>query len=219
MSGFLINPYVFSAGGPPPSGEALLHFDGTNGSTSIIDESGKTWTAVGNAQLSTTDSKFGTACLLLDGSGDYVDATADVDYQFGTGDFTIECFGRWDSFTGNRFLFGWGSNHGVYTFNIGTPELAYFDGAGNQLTIAGGLATSTYYHVAISRQGTTMRLFKDGVKAASDFFSSVNFSGTNFRIGAQTTGSGEFQGRIDELRITKGTAVYTANFTPPSGPF
>lgn len=216
---FLIDSYRF--GGPPPPDPytSLLHFDGSNASTTITDESGKTWTAVGNAQLSTTSAKFGTACLLLDGTGDYVDATADVDYQFGTGDFTIECFARWDTLASNRFLFGFGSNHGVYTYNVGAPTLAYFDSSANQIEISGSLSTATWYHVALSRQGTTMRLFKDGVKAISDFTSSVNFSGTNFRIGAQTTGSGEFQGRIDELRIVKGTAMYTANFTPPSGPF
>jgi hypothetical protein len=70
----------------------LLHGDGTNGSTTITDSSltPKTVTAVGNAQISTAQSKFGGASILLDGSGDYLDVGSNSAFGYGLSDFTIE---------------------------------------------------------------------------------------------------------------------------------
>ena len=55
--------------------KSLLHFNGSDGSTTITDESGKTWTAYDNAQIDTAQSKFGGASMLLDGVGDYIKTT------------------------------------------------------------------------------------------------------------------------------------------------
>jgi hypothetical protein len=70
----------------------LLHGDGTNGSTTIVDSSPspKTVTAVGDAQISTAQSKFGGASIAFDGNGDYLDASSSNQYAIGTEDFTVE---------------------------------------------------------------------------------------------------------------------------------
>ena len=70
----------------------LLHGDGTNGSTTITDSSltPKTVTAVGNAQISTAQSKFGGASIAFDGTGDYLTVPDNADFEFGSGNFTIE---------------------------------------------------------------------------------------------------------------------------------
>ena len=76
MSIIYINPYRFAAAGPPDPDFAnvslLLHGDGTNGSTTIVDSSSssKTVTAVGDAQISTAQSKFGGSSIYFDGTGD-----------------------------------------------------------------------------------------------------------------------------------------------------
>ena len=72
----------------------LLHGNGINGSTTITDNSPspKTVTAVGNAQISTAQSKFGGGSIAFDGTGDYLTTPNNSDYQFGTSDFTVECW-------------------------------------------------------------------------------------------------------------------------------
>ncbi len=71
-----------------------MHFSGSNGSTTFVDNSPvtKSFTVNGNSQISTAQSKFGSSSLLLDGTGDYLSSPSNADYAFGTGDFTIECW-------------------------------------------------------------------------------------------------------------------------------
>src|SRR3990167_9908671 len=71
---------------------ALLHFDGADAATTFTDENGRTWTGAADAQLDTAQKKFGTASLLLDGTGDYIDTPDHADFAFGSGNFTIEMF-------------------------------------------------------------------------------------------------------------------------------
>ncbi|MDI6787615.1 MAG: hypothetical protein QME51_04520, partial [Planctomycetota bacterium] len=70
--------------------KALLHFDGTDASTTFIDESGKIWTRYGNAQIDTAQSKFGGASGLFDGAGDYITTPDHNDFNLGSGNFTVD---------------------------------------------------------------------------------------------------------------------------------
>ena len=109
----------------------LLHMDGSNGSTSFTDSSsnGFTITASGDAQITTTDPKFGTGCLTLDGTGDYLSTPADAAFAFGTNDFTVECWVYVNS--GN-------SNNGLFTFGGTNTGLAVAIYQGNwTLSFAG----------------------------------------------------------------------------------
>ena len=63
--------------------KSLLHFDGANNSTTFTDETGKTWTAHGNAKISTAQYKFPTGSGLFDGTGDYIDTPDHADFNFG----------------------------------------------------------------------------------------------------------------------------------------
>jgi hypothetical protein len=98
MSIIFINPYRFGAATPTDPNFAdvslLLHGDGANGSTTIIDSSPtpKTVTAFGNAQISTAQSKFGGASIALDGTGDYASTGNSSDLLMGSAVFTIECW-------------------------------------------------------------------------------------------------------------------------------
>ena len=73
---------------------ALLHFNGADASTTFIDESGKTWTASGNAQIDTAQSKFGGASGLFDGTGDSITTPDHADFDVGSGDFTVDFWMR-----------------------------------------------------------------------------------------------------------------------------
>lgn len=242
--GFLLAPYRFSTG---PAGDphwanvvSLLHFDGTDGGTTFIDETGKTWTPAGNVQIDTAQSKFGGASGLFDGNGDWLYHGASTDFDFGTGDFTIECWLRRNSYSDNfqgifasdgasygvdaNTILAFGNSTGV---NVSQRQRVGFGGY-NLDTAAATLLTAqlslgVWYHVAATRSGNTFRLFLDGVLQGSSTYSgSMNFNGGGgTRIGSNRWdgSTGEYHGWIDELRITKGVARYTANFTAPDAAF
>ena len=79
--------------------KALLHFDGADTSTTITDESGKTWTPAGTAQIDTAQYKW-TSSLLLDGNSDYISTPDHDDFNVGSGDFTIDFWVRFNSVPG-----------------------------------------------------------------------------------------------------------------------
>lgn len=214
----VIDAYRFGPAGDPywANVSALLHMDGSNGGTIFTDETGKTWTRTGNVVTSTAQARFGQSAL-FDGSGDWLDAPASADFTFGTSAFTLECFFWINTIAGaNRGIISFGSNLSLYIASTGS-NLYWFDGSTNLLATPTP-ANNTWHHVAIARQGTTLRMFLNGSLVSSATYS-TNIASTNMRIGTATTGSGTFDGYIDEVRITKGVARYTANFTPPSSPF
>jgi hypothetical protein len=102
--------------------KVLLHFDGADATTAFPDDApttvAHTWTAAGNAQVDTADSKFGGASLLLDGVGDWVTTVDSADFTLGTSDFTIECWYKCNLAGGSFvFLCGQGDNGGVENNN------------------------------------------------------------------------------------------------------
>ena len=222
-------------GGDPDfsSVSLLLHLDGTNGSTTFTDTSSspKTLTAAGSAQISTAEAKFGQS-LLLNTANDYANylTTPDnVGFQFGTGAFTMEAWIYLISKPKNvaaviatgTASFGAGS----YYFVVDGSNKLQFGGAGvSTLLSTSTISTGQWYHVAVSRSGTTTRIFIDGTledTEASDT-TSYNYSTNNLLIGRNgwdSSGNQGFHGYIDEVRITKGVARYTATFTAPTAPF
>ena len=94
---------------------ALLHFDGADGSTTFTDVKGHTFTAAGNAQIDTAQSLFGGASLLLDGSGDYIWAADSADWDFGTADFAVELWGRFNALPSSNAMTLIGSYGGSST--------------------------------------------------------------------------------------------------------
>lgn len=213
---------------------ALLHFDGSDGSTSFIDQKGRIWTANGNAQIDTAQQRFGPSALLLDGSGDFLSTPDDPAFSLGALDFTIECWARPSSvaadFQGlighcdtSINQMGWLFRHR----SNGDLEFAYSpDGTiANHTTVSrpAGLQVDTWYHLAVCRRGTELRLFKDGVQlgATHNIGATAIFdANTTICIGQGDQSGSEFwSGWIDDVRITVGVARYTENFTPPDRPF
>jgi hypothetical protein len=208
---------------------SLLHFNGTDGSTTFTDVLGKTWTANGNAQIDTAQSKFGGASGLFDGSADYIRTADSNDFSFGAGDFTIEAFVRRANTSTTKTLVGkWdGGSQREWIIYVGGPWLQFsFSLNGSSDIVAflttSGLVATTWHHVAVVRNGTTIKGYIDGVEVGSYAIGTSSlYSGTRpVEVGYVSSDSyGPMDGHIDDLRITKGVARYTANFTPPSAAF
>lgn len=207
---------------------SLLHFAGADGSTSFIDQTGKTWTKTGSPVISTAQYKFPPSSLLLHGVVDVIGTPYSSAFDFGTGDFTIEAFIR-PSITQNGTIFskrisgasGWAlslRNTGAVWLraNIGGT---YSD---SQIATAASIvAISAWVHVALSRNGNTWRLFVGGVLVGTlTNTGALQDQAATFRIGsASDSGEDYFTGNIAEARVTKGVGRYAANFTPPAAPF
>jgi len=199
----------------------LLHGNGTNGSTTIVDSSlsPKTVTAIGNAQISTAQSKFGGVSIAFDGSGDSLVAPASISH-FGTGDFTIELWIYRNSAT----------THGIQEARTGTtatPWLWYFNGSnlefynGTGYPTTGTVPNSQWVHIAVSRSSGIVRQFINGNKESEDTITTnlTTAASDTLLMDARDVGADIFNGYIDEYRVTSGVARYTANFTPPTAPF
>jgi len=228
MSIIYINPYQFAAAPVGPTDpyfsnvSLLLHGDGANGSTTIVDSSPspKTVTPYGDAQINTTVAdpfgRTGIGVIAFDGSGDYTSATSG-DFAFGTGDFTIESWVYLQA-TNDRTIWGYASSNsgGIALFSDQSGQRRIYIGTGGALFVAGAFPASTWFHVAVAREGNTLRLFQDGTLIGSAL-NTTNLTATQFQVGASLYNS--LLGYIDEFRITKGVARYTSNFTPPTAPF
>lgn len=209
---------------------SLLHFDGADASTSMFDEVNRSWTAVGNAQLDVSQSKFGGSSLLLDGSGDYLTSPNSDDFNFGAGDFCIEAWVR-PTQAGTIFAKRTTSaTQSGYTFVITTSGanlvLAFVSWGGSGSTTLHNLigtipiSTSDFTHVAVARQAGQLRLFVNGVQDGSQTTFAAIASNTELaRIGSTPQGDALFAGHIDELRVVKGSAIYTSAFTPATEAF
>lgn len=199
----------------------LLHYDGADGSTTFTDSSiyAKTVTANGNVQIDTAQSVFGGASGLFDGTGDYLTIADSADWDFGTGDFTIDFRIRFTG-SGDQCLVDVGGfAAGVMIQWSGGVDLNTFI-AGTQYSTGYNFSTGTWYHIAIVRNGTDVKQFVDGVQKGSTGTNSSNINTTvGVRIGQRVAGTYDLNGWMDELRISKGIARWTANFTPPSAAY
>jgi hypothetical protein len=204
----------------------LMHFNGPNNGTSFIDYSPtpKTITRYGNTKHSVTQAKFGSTSAYFVGNGDYLQLENHLGLRFGTGDFTIEMWVYPPSAPGGDVgndlsLFGTltGSPNMFFLLKHSDLSPALWDGT-TQSTSSIQCTANIWNHVAFSRKSNILKIFVNGVQGHSSTVS-TNFSNyTNLRIGSQAT-SRKLNGYIDELRITKGIARYTANFTPSPQPF
>lgn len=204
----------------------LAHFEGANGATSFVDSGplGLTITRAGNAKLSTSDKPFGGSSLLLDGAGDYCSFPAGSQFAFGTGNFTIELWIKTSQTDHTYVLSPAGSNNWILRYNFtSSGSIEWLEGATNKIVATGtGLNNGNWHHLAVSRNGSTVRMFLDGVQIGS-YTTSFTFgssSGTLY-LGRWPGGvSGEeINGNVKDVRITKGVGRYTVAFTPILIPF
>ena len=210
---------------------ALFNFDGSDGdrTTSGLDASNNnlslTYDSAGD-ELSTTQKKFGSTSLYI---ADNVRVSSTEGFNMGTGDFTMEA---WFYFTTLSAGFGifdqWNSGT-----SLARSQLWHGSSAGGQLkfyhSIAGQstqtisfadptISTGSWIHLALVRQGGTVKLYVNGTADSTSGSTSGNVHRTDdMWFGDQQTGGGNApQSYMDDLRITKGAARYTSNFTAPT---
>ena len=171
-------------------------------------------TANGNAQISSAQSKFGGASAYFDGSGDYLQ-TPNL-FNFASQDWTIEFWLYANTQTDKHIIANVGSGQdGINIYIDGSSNITYNDG--NTTTSVGTSYTSywnQWTHIAVVRSGSTISMYVNGALAGTP---TTQTPGTNqfLYIGKSGYSGYDFTGYIDDLRITKGVARYTANFTPP----
>ena len=228
---------VASGGGAPTTDPnfsnvfLLVGADGADGSTAFDDESSKnyTLTANGNAQIDTAQAKFGSGSILLDGTGDSVSVVALANLAPLTGQFTVEAWVRFNVVKTNQSIISvWASalSGTSWAFVCSPTSLAftYYDSGNTQRPTSGAWSpvTGQWYHLAADRDASdVLRVYADGVVIGSSTRAEVMKSaGTNPQIGALPGFSAyEFNGWIDEVRVTKNVARYGGAFTPPSAAF
>ena len=177
---------------------------------------------VGNAQISTSVKKFGTGSLAFDGSGDYLVSPAAIQFNASQGNWTIEAWVNFNSntqtqplITGNprNFYF-------VYVYETSQTKFILGDGSSNPIIVViSPPAAGTWWHMCCVKNGSTYTVYMNGVAQASTTTPLSNTTLTGFNIGYDSSGPTYFNGYIDDLRITKGYARYTSNFTPPAAAF
>jgi hypothetical protein len=182
---------------------------------------------VGNAQVSTSVKKYGTGSLAFDGTGDFLLSNLPTTNlcAFGTGAFTIEFWLYINTTSGYQVLYDSrnGAAGAYTTIYLNGATLTYEANNAAQITAGSGLSTSTWYHIAVARSGTSTKMFINGTQTGSTYTDSTNYLCDAKRpvIGADgaNTANNNLNGYIDDLRVTKGYARYTSNFTAPTAAF
>ena len=206
-----------------PKTVLLTHFDGAATDTSVLDvASGGQIALSGGATLTTTTKVFGTAAFQGSASNAASCASAGANNKYIlNGDFTFECFfiPTAADISGESIIFSEGIGsyldlyHNSWYVSLGSTNVHLING------VAANLVAGNTYHVALTRQGTTVTIWVNGVSVATATSSLPwGVTGNNMNIGAYYTNGYGVKGVLDEVRISN-VARYTANFTTPTAPF
>jgi hypothetical protein len=206
----------------------LLSGNGTNGSTTFTDSSPRAaaTTVAGNAQISTAVKKYGTGSMYFDGSGDYVYvSTAASAFDYSTSNFTIEFWVYPLSGPASTYNPSFYTQHGDGDWSNGSLGIRIHHQnvlvGSSQITYSTAVSNNQWTHMALVRNGNTVTMYLNGNSVGSISYSGSLGSSTDRPALATSdsvaSGGREFlNGYIDDLRITKGVARYTSNFTPPT---
>lgn len=214
---------------------SMTNMPGSDGSTTLVDATGRSWTANGNVQIDTgVMSPVGTPSSLFDGTGDYWNTADSNDFFFGTGDFTLEFWAYpTGSAAGFPCLYGQQNNTGspdVFQFrrdNANKLQTAIVNAGAAVVTLTSvaAMSTSNWYFCSICRVGNLWYQHLNGnmdgtngnVMSCPNTAADVQAGAVNV-VGLGLTGL--WIGNIGPWRITKGVARYGAgNYTPPTTPF
>lgn len=223
----------------------LLPMTGANNSTTFTDASPtpKTVAAGGNAKISTEQSQWGSGSGYFDGSGDYLVVPDSDDLSFGDRDFTVECWIRLPNYpplNENTGAYGYAlvskeasltnREWSLMLFGTATSLTALvFQGYPNAGNTTGGIVVScnysfslnTFYHIEVCRRGNLMFFFVGGGlqnPGGTLFNININNGISPLLVGRLISPLYEYdlKGNIQDLRITRGIARHTADFTPPA---
>ncbi len=202
---------------PLSSSGAALHIKGTD--ASIIDKAqGANLKLVGNTTGSTTQAKFGgSKSMYFDGTGDYITSSSSSSV-LGNGDFTVELWLYASSIvSGYRCICSQGSTGTSFRMFVNDTSIQVWSGASRYINYNNSTTANTWYHIAYSHSSSGYSLYVDGSLAFNHgTVPSLDRTLTSINIGGGDGSPGIIDGYIQDFRITKGLARYTANFTPPT---
>jgi hypothetical protein len=178
-------------------------------------------------KITSTEVFETTGSVQFDGSGDYLTTPDNSNFNLGTGNFTIECFVYLKDITSNGGYVGIVNRHNYYTstgwglWKEGGGKFGFWYNAVSQINGTTDVEINKWYHIAAVRNESTISLYVNGTLEGSTTNTSFNDASTSFGIGAADVGatwnsSYPVNGHISNLRIIKGQALYTKNFTPPT---
>lgn len=212
----------------------LLHGDGENGSTTIIDSSSspKVITCHGNACVSTSHSKFGGSAIYFDGTGDYLTAEDSSAWAIGQSDFGI-AFSMYAIAFATNHSFGSclvdtrgasQSYQGFALFINNSGAITTWDANAIAHTSASGVvSTNVMLDISAYRSGGVQRVFVNGISVI-EYASTYNHAGQQLTIASvvdyrDSSANFKYTGYLDEILITNGTAAQVSDFAPPTKPF
>jgi len=183
-------------------------------------------TKAGNTTSSNTQRQFTTSsAIYFDGSGDRITVPYSQSTSLGSGDFTVEWWMR-PAVNATMRPLGFDSNGAgtwiVVMYSNGTFDMAYE--TSGVFSSSSSYSSGTWQHIAWTRSGSISRLFINGVLDKTNSSFTYNFDQNTshaLQIGYNTApnSSQAFNGYLQDLRITRGVARYTSNFTPPTAEF
>jgi hypothetical protein len=206
---------------------------GSDGDVSNQINSGSTtkvMTSVGNAAASSDTSNFYNGSFEFDGTGDGITCPDNTDFEFGSGDFTVECWVKQDDTSGFDVFVGkyGGSSDGEFIVgkNGNTPTFYWQDSSGNANINATNFTgnTSQWYHMACVREGDVFTMYINGVcENSTTDATTIKTTSNKLTIGIENDqSSSPFDGYIQDVRIYKGVSKYsgttigTQYFVPPA---
>ncbi len=198
---------------------ALLHMDGVNGGTVFTDSSNKNIAYGGvAATTSTTVKKYGTASASLAGATSYIVSGATIDNII-SGDFTAEAWVNFNNVSVTQVIWDHGPFGSTgYEFYVYNGNLHIYGGNAALLDTVGlGLVAGVFYHIALTRAAGVLYIWVDGVLKGSGTSSPMGDITGTLQLGWNATYG--LNAYVDEVRVTCGTARYTATFTPPTAAF
>ena len=198
----------------------LMRFEGSDASTTFVDDTGKTVVASGNAQIDTAQYKFGSSAGLFDGTTDYLTVTdANNDLDIGTADFCIAGWVRFNAVgASDQWLIDFRTQStevAIALRKTDANKISFFVNGVATITGTTVVTTNTWYHIAIAKSSGVTKLFLNGGQEGSSYTDANNYIAvTSINIGAAFNGTSSLNGWLDDLRISVGTPRYTSNFSP-----
>jgi hypothetical protein len=179
---------------------------------------------VGGAAISTAQSKFGGSSMLFDGTGDYLTFPSSQNFALGSTDFTVEYWINTAASADNGILQisttpgGFATSYTNGLMMAVVSGVLYYALGGSSVNTSTTINNGNWRHIAMSRSGSSLKIFVDGTQVSSAT-NSNSVTGTYLVVGGYYSTSFTLNGYINDLRITRGYARYTANFTPPTTAF
>jgi hypothetical protein len=202
----------------------LIHGNGENGSTNIIDSATyKAITLGGSVQISTAQAVLTSSSILFNGTTDYLRIADSDDFYFSNKDFTIGmrvyinvhktnnfiyCHRYSSSANGSMFIYV--DSGGVVRVNI------FLDGTSTTF-VYGTISAQEWHDIKLVKMNGFLILFIDGVGTTKNIYGTMNNSTIEVYIGcsySSTVRGNFFDGYMKEIIVSKGVATKTSNFTP-----